>query len=96
MRLDLFLKWSRIIPRRTLARATCDAGRVSLNGQVARASRGVEVADIIRVTLPNRRIGVRVRWVPDHPPSKAGSAGMIEILENEKTATDNERAEAGA
>lgn len=99
MRLDLFLKWSRIIPRRTLARATCDAGRVSVNGQVARASRAVGVDDIIRVTLPNRRIGVRVRWVPDHSPSKAGSAEMIEILEYEKTEnerTEHERTEAGA
>lgn len=94
MRLDLFLKWSRLIPRRTLARATCDAGRVSVNGQTARPSRGIAIDDIIRVTLPNRRIRVRVRQVPDHSPSKAGSAEMIEILENEKLAI--ERTEAGA
>jgi ribosomal 50S subunit-recycling heat shock protein len=94
VRLDLFLKWSRIIPRRTLARATCDAGRVSVNGQIARASRGVAVDDLIRVMLPNRRIGVRVRRIPDHSPSKAGSAEMIEILENQTA--EHEPTETGA
>ncbi len=43
MRLDLFLKWSRVILRRSLAKDTCDAGRVVVNGQEAKAGREVRV-----------------------------------------------------
>lgn len=84
MRLDLFLKWSRIIPRRPMARATCDAGRVTVNGALARASRIVKVDDIIGVTLPARRLSLRVLSIPERPPSKADAAGMIEVLENQR------------
>lgn len=80
MRLDLFLKWSRVIPRRTLARATCDAGRVTINGEVARAAREVKVDDIIRVTLSARLMCLRVRSIPRQSPSKALASEMIEIL----------------
>ena len=49
MRLDKYLKVSRIIKRRTVANEACDAGRVSLNGKVARASAEVQVGDIIEI-----------------------------------------------
>ena len=49
MRLDLFLKWSRVILRRTLAKDTCDAGRVKVNDHEARAGREVRVGDTISI-----------------------------------------------
>ena len=82
MRLDLFLKWSRVIPRRGLAHDTCDAGRVAVNGEVARPARSVKVQDVIRIVLPTRNLEFRVRCIPPHAPSKAGASELIEILEN--------------
>ena len=83
MRLDLFLKWSRVILRRTLAKEMCDAGRVSVNGQEARAGREVRVGDTISVRLPRRLLTFRVRSIPSHVPSKEGAHEMIEILGSE-------------
>jgi ribosomal 50S subunit-recycling heat shock protein len=54
MRLDLFLKWSRVIPRRTLAKETCDAGRVKVNNVDARAGQDVKVGDIVTVEFARR------------------------------------------
>jgi ribosomal 50S subunit-recycling heat shock protein len=80
MRLDLFLKWSRVILRRTLAKETCDAGRVTVNGQEARAGREVHVGDTIAVRLPRRQLSFRVRSIPSHAPSKEDAREMIELL----------------
>lgn len=51
MRLDKFLKVSRIIKRRTIANEACDAGKVEVNGKIARASYNVKVGDVIKITL---------------------------------------------
>jgi ribosomal 50S subunit-recycling heat shock protein len=83
MRLDLFLKWSRVILRRTLAKETCDAGRVTVNGQEARAGREVRVGDTISVRMPRRELRFRVRTIPAHAPGKDGAREMIELLESE-------------
>ena len=56
MRLDKYLKVSRIIKRRTVANEACDAGRVLVNGKIARASYDVKVGDVIEVTLGGQRI----------------------------------------
>jgi ribosomal 50S subunit-recycling heat shock protein len=80
MRLDLFLKWSRVILRRTLAKETCDAGRVTVNGQEARAGRDVHIGDTISIRMPRRQITVRVRSIPSHAPGKEGAREMIELL----------------
>jgi ribosomal 50S subunit-recycling heat shock protein len=80
MRLDLFLKWSRVILRRTLAKETCDAGRVKVNGQEARAGREIRVGDTISIQLPRRQLNVRVRSIPNHAPGKEGAREMIEIV----------------
>jgi ribosomal 50S subunit-recycling heat shock protein len=89
LRLDLFLKWSRIIPRRSLARATCDAGRVVVNGEIARAARSVRVDDVLDVALPTRDLRVRVRSLPGHPPSKTGATDMVEVLANGRRESPN-------
>jgi len=83
MRLDLFLKWSRIILRRTLAKETCDSGRVTVNGQEARAGREVRVGDRISVRLPRRRITFRIRSIPSYAPGKDSAHEMIELLGSE-------------
>jgi ribosomal 50S subunit-recycling heat shock protein len=80
MRLDLFLKWSRVIQRRTVAKETCDAGRVTVNGQEAKAGREVQVGDSICVRLPRRQLRFRIRSIPVHAPGKEGAREMIELL----------------
>ncbi|GAB6160102.1 RNA-binding S4 domain-containing protein [Howardella ureilytica] len=65
MRLDKFLKLSRLIKRRTVANEACDAGRVSLNGKVARASAEVKVGDIIEIQFGNKVTRAKVLLVKD-------------------------------
>ncbi|WP_250278865.1 RNA-binding S4 domain-containing protein [[Clostridium] colinum] len=65
MRLDKYLKVSRIIKRRTIANEACDAGRVLVNDKVAKASLDVKVGDIIQVNLGNNTIKIRVLIVKE-------------------------------
>ena len=60
MRLDKFLKVSRLIKRRTVANEACDAGRVTVNGKPAKASVKVKVGDIIEISFGNRQVKVVV------------------------------------
>lgn len=60
MRLDKFLKVSRIIKRRTIANEACDAGRVMINGKPAKASATVKVGDIIEVGFGSKAVKVEV------------------------------------
>ncbi len=60
MRLDKFLKISRLIKRRTVANEACDAGRVKINGRQAKASSRVKVGDVIEITFGNRTVRVEV------------------------------------
>jgi ribosomal 50S subunit-recycling heat shock protein len=82
MRLDLFLKWSRIILRRTLAKDTCDAGRVTVNDREAAAGREVRVGDEISIRLPRRVLKVRIRSIPLYAPSKEQAREMIDIVDD--------------
>lgn len=60
MRLDKFLKVSRLIKRRTVANEACDAGRVMVNDKVAKASATVKAGDIIEIAFGNKNVKVRV------------------------------------
>ena len=60
MRLDKFLKVSRLIKRRTVANEACDAGRVLVNGKVAKASVSVKAGDIIEIGFGNKNVKVEV------------------------------------
>ncbi|MBO4697748.1 MAG: RNA-binding S4 domain-containing protein [Lachnospiraceae bacterium] len=60
MRLDKYLKVSRLIKRRTVANEACDAGRVSVNGKPAKASVEVKVGDVIEIGFGNRQVKVEV------------------------------------
>jgi ribosomal 50S subunit-recycling heat shock protein len=65
MRLDLFLKASRLCPRRTVAQKICDAGRVSINGKPAKSAHVVRTGDEISLQTRDKLIVVRVTVVPD-------------------------------
>ena len=60
MRLDKYLKVSRLIKRRTVANEACDAGRVTVNGKVAKASLDVKAGDIIEIGFGTRNVRVEV------------------------------------
>lgn len=63
MRLDKYLKVSRIIKRRTVANDACDAGRVMVNGRVAKASTDVKPGDRIDVEFGNKKVAVEVTQI---------------------------------
>ncbi len=65
MRLDKYLKVSRLIKRRTVANEACDAGRVSVNGKPTRASYDVKQGDVIEMKLGARTVTVRVEKVTE-------------------------------
>ncbi len=80
MRLDKYLKVSRIIKRRTIANEACDAGRVTVNGKVARASLDVNVGDIIEVSFGTRAVKVAVTAVSEIV-RKDDAAMLYKIIE---------------
>ena len=82
MRLDKYLKVSRVIKRRTVANEACDLGRVQINGKVAKASAEVKEGDVLTVLLGGKQLGLRVLSVQEHA-LKADAAGMYKILEGE-------------
>ncbi|KKM10913.1 RNA-binding protein S4 [Clostridiales bacterium PH28_bin88] len=65
MRLDKWLKVSRIIKRRTLAKEVCDGGRVAVNGRPAKASTELKVGDVVAVNFGSRILRVEVLATPD-------------------------------
>lgn len=79
MRIDKFLKNSRLIKRRTVAKDACDQGRVFVNDKVAKAGTEVRVGDIIRVEFGNSSISARVLDIKDSS-KKEDAAGMYEII----------------
>lgn len=84
MRLDLFLKASRLIVRRSLAQKFCDAGLVKINDLTAKSSREVKSGDEIAVKRGNRLTTVKVLQVPDQKQtSKQDAANLYEILSEE-------------
>ena len=80
MRLDLFLKQSRIVPRRTVAQEMCDAGAVTLNGAPGKSGKSVAEGDTIAVRQRGKLTTVRVLRVPERPPSKADAASLYEVV----------------
>lgn len=88
MRLDLFLKLSRLVPRRTIAQQMCEAGAVRLNGAPAKSAREVRAGDEIALRQRGRITTVRVLDVPLKPPSKAQAATLYEMIGVESYETD--------
>lgn len=79
MRLDKFLKVSRLIKRRTVANDACDAQRISVNGKTAKASYDVKLGDQITVAFGAKSVTVRVLEIKE-TTKKSESAGMYEIV----------------
>jgi ribosomal 50S subunit-recycling heat shock protein len=64
VRLDLFLKTTRLVKRRTVAQEMCDAGRVLVNGSPAKSAKVVRPGDILRLSYASRTIDIEVLGVP--------------------------------
>lgn len=79
MRLDKYLKVSRLIKRRTVANNACDAARVMVNGKEAKASYQVKVGDIIQIAFGQRTMRVEVLAIAEHA-LKADAAGLYREL----------------
>ena len=79
MRLDKYLKVSRIIKRRTVANEACDAGRVIVNGKAARASYDIKVGDVIEITFGARNFKAEVLTVSE-VVKKDDAAAMYKII----------------
>ena len=80
MRLDKFLKVSRVIKRRTVANEACDNAHVSVNGRPAKASYDVKVGDVLEITFGERKLKIRVLDVQEHV-LKSGAAELYEVVE---------------
>ena len=65
MRLDKYLKISRLIKRRTVANEACDAGRVMINDKVAKASADVKIGDVIEIAFGQKSVKIRVQDIQD-------------------------------
>ena len=79
MRLDKFLKVSRLIKRRTVANEACDSERISVNGKPAKASYDVKLGDKITVAFGNKSVTVRVLEIKD-TTKKTEASGMYEVI----------------
>lgn len=80
MRIDKYLKLSRIIKRRTIANEACDAGRVKVGGRAVKASYDVKIGDILEISFGNRVVKLEVTDVNDIV-KKEDAAGLYRIIE---------------
>jgi len=79
MRLDKYLKVTRLIKRRTIANEACDAGKIVVNSKVARASYDVKVDDIIEINLGQRPLKVKILSVSEYATKETASENYIVI-----------------
>ncbi|MGN1445208.1 MAG: RNA-binding S4 domain-containing protein [Eubacteriales bacterium] len=80
MRLDKYLKVSRIIKRRTVANDACDAAHVTVNGRPAKASYDVKVGDVVEITFGGRTLKIRVLDVKE-TVGKGDASSLYQVLE---------------
>ena len=79
MRLDKYLKVSRLIKRRTVANDACDAGRVMVNDKVVKESYDVKLGDVIEISFGNKSVKVKVTMIADST-KKEDAKEMFEYL----------------
>lgn len=89
MRLDKFLKVSRLIKRRTLAKEVSDQGRITINGIVAKASSIVKVGDELSVRFGQKRVTVKIEKLQE-TTKKEEAAGMYSVVSEEKLSETEE------
>lgn len=87
MRLDKFLKVSRIIKRRTLAKEVADNGRIQVNGRIAKSSTKLETGDVISIQFGSKLVDVKVLQLLDST-KKEDASNMFEILKEEQITLD--------
>ena len=80
MRLDKYLKNSRIIKRRTVAKDACEQGRVEVNGKVAKPGLELKTGDVIRITFGSNILTVRVVSMPENV-RKDDAQDMYEVID---------------
>ena len=83
MRLDKYLKVSRIIKRRTVAKEACENGRVSINGKIAKPSTDIKENDIIEISFANKILKAKVINIAEHVRKEAAK-DMYVIIEGEE------------
>jgi len=83
VRLDKYLKVSRIIKRRTVAKEACESGRVVINGKVAKPSSEIKEDDIIEISFASRSIKAKITNITEHV-RKEEAKDMYVILEGEE------------
>lgn len=80
MRLDKYLKVSRLIKRRTVANEACSGGRVKVNGNIAKPSADIKVGDILEITFGDKTVKLKVLNVSEHVRKDDASA-MYEAVQ---------------
>jgi ribosomal 50S subunit-recycling heat shock protein len=84
MRLDLFLKASRLILRRTLAQQLCDAGRVKVGGLKAKSGKEIKAGDVIELRRRDRILTIKIKEIPSSKQvSRNDAAGLYEVVSEE-------------
>lgn len=83
MRLDKFLKVSRLIKRRPVAKEMADKGRIHINGQQAKASSGVKAGDELTIRFGQKLVSVKVEMLKDST-KKEDAAGMYTLISEER------------
>jgi len=82
MRLDYFLKISRLVKRRPLAKEMCDKDLVQVNDQAAKAGKELRVGDMLAIKFRHRRLKVRVEQLPERAIAKDETAALYTVLED--------------
>lgn len=81
MRLDKFLKVSRLIKRRTVANSVSDLGRVLVNGNVAKPAKQLKVGDVITIEYANKNVTAKVLVIPEGNVPVQAAADLYELIE---------------
>lgn len=81
MRLDKFLKVSRLIKRRTVANSVSDLGRVLINGNVAKPAKQLKVGDVITIEYANKNVTAKVLVIPEGNVPVQAAADLYELIE---------------
>ncbi|MBX9687038.1 MAG: RNA-binding S4 domain-containing protein [Candidatus Obscuribacterales bacterium] len=89
MRLDKWLKLSRVIKRRTVAQMACDQGRVFVNERTAKSSTTLHIGDKIHIELGNRALTISVAELPEKAPPAQEAARLYTVIEEIRRPRDD-------
>lgn len=89
MRLDKYLKVSRVIKRRTVAKEICEAGRIQVNGHTAKAGHDLKAGDMLDIAMGNRRLKIRIVEIKETVRASEADS-LYEILEDKRIKEEKE------